>query len=244
MADRLRISVTVADGTEPTPLLTLPSEGLAAAFRYSPDGGRIAYLDAGGITTVSSAGGRPIRIHTSSQVGSGLCWSPDGEWIWFTDAGATLHKVPSSGGSASQVANTVGAVLDCSPDGRWLSVTGRQGFELISSDGRERRAIGNYVVYASRGDNTMQFGDGGRVLYALGQDRRSIDIIDTATGARRNRVTFQIGDADIIQGFSVHPDGTRVLLTTGLQREDLWLVEGFAQPATGWRRWLGHWQPQ
>ena len=28
----------------------------------------------------------------------------------------------------------------------------------------------------------MQFGDGGRVLYLLAQDRRSIEMLDTATG--------------------------------------------------------------
>ena len=52
-------------------------------------------------------------------------------------------------------------------------------------------------------------------------------------------MTFQLDEADIIQGFSVHPDGKRVLLTTGLQRDDIWLAEGFAQPATGWRRCSG-----
>jgi hypothetical protein len=95
--------------------------------------------------------------------------------------------------------------------------------------------------FAPRADNTMQFGDGGRVLYLLGQDRRSIDTLDVATGQRRSAVTFQLDEADTVQGFAVHPDGKRVLLTTGLQRDDIWLAEGFAQPATGWQGLLGHW---
>jgi hypothetical protein len=50
--------------------------------------------------------------------------------------------------------------------------------------------------FAPRADNTMQFGDGGRVLYLLGQDRRSIDTLDVATGQRRSAVTFQLDEAD------------------------------------------------
>jgi serine/threonine protein kinase len=222
-------------------LITLAAGSLATSYQFSPDGGRIAYLDMNGINTISSAGGRPVQVLASTELGSRLCWSPDGEWIWFTEEGATLRKVPSQGGAPTTVASAVGAVLDCSPDGRWISGAGRTGYELISTDGKERRAVANYRDYAQRSDNSMQFGDGGRVLYLLAQDRRSIETLETATGQRRALVTFQLDEADIIQGFSVHPDGKRVLLTTGLQRDDIWLAEGFAQPATGWRALLGHW---
>jgi serine/threonine protein kinase len=230
-----------AERGEPQQLMALAAGSLATSYHFSPDGGRIAYLDLNGINTVSSAGGRPIQIFASTTLSSRLCWSPDGEWIWFAEEGAILRKVPSQGGAATTVANSVGTVLDCSPDGRWISVAGRTGYELISIAGKERRIVADYRDYAMRSDNTMQFGDGGRVLYLLAQDRRSIDVLDTASGQRRGSVAFQLDEADIIQGFSVHPDGKQVLLTTGLQRDDIWLAEGFAQPAAGWRSLLGHW---
>jgi len=230
-----------AERGEPQQLITLAAGSLATSYPFSPDGGRIAYLDLNGINTISSSGGRPVQVLASTQLGSRLCWSSDGEWIWFTEEGATLRKVPSQGGEATTVASAVGAVLDCSPDGRWVSGAARTGYELISTDGKERRVIASYRDYAQRSDNTMQFGEGGRVLYLLAQDRRSIDTLDVATGQRRTSVTFQLDEAEVIQGFAVHPDGKRVLLTTGLQRDDIWLAEGFAQPATGWRRLIGHW---
>ncbi|HYU80971.1 MAG TPA: hypothetical protein VEK56_18425 [Vicinamibacterales bacterium] len=55
-------------------------------------------------------------------------------------------------------------------------------------------------------------------------------------------MSVQLDDADSIQGFSVHPDGKRVLRTTGLDRADLWMAVGLAQPASGWRRFISHWQ--
>jgi serine/threonine protein kinase/Tol biopolymer transport system component len=230
-----------AERGEAQQLISLAAGSLATSYHYSPDGGRIAYFDVNGINTISSAGGRPVRVLSSTTLGSRICWSPDGEWIWFTEEGATLRRVPSQGGEAMTVAESVGTVLDCSPDGRWISGAGRTGYELISTDGKERRLVANYRDYAPRSDNSMQFGEGGRVLYLLAHDRRSIETLETATGQRRGFVTFQLDEADIIQGFSVHPDGKRVLLTTGLQRDDIWLAEGFAQPATGWRALLSHW---
>jgi serine/threonine protein kinase len=236
-------SIWTADAERGTAqqLITLSAGSLATSYPFSPDGGRIAYLDLNGINTLSSAGGRPVQVFASTQLGSRLCWSPDGEWIWFTEEGATLRKVPSQGGEPTTVASSVGAVLDCSLDGRWISGAGQTGYELISTDGKERRIVAHYRDYAARSDNSAQFGEGGRVLYLLGQDRRSIETLETATGQRRALVTFRLDEADIIQGFSVHPDGKRVLLTTGLQRDDIWLAEGFAQPATGWQGLLGHW---
>jgi serine/threonine protein kinase/Tol biopolymer transport system component len=237
-------SIWTADAERGAPqqLIALAAGSLATSYAFSPDGARIAYLDLNGINTLSSSGGRPVQVLASTQLGSRVCWSPDGEWIWFTEEGATLRKVPSLGGDATTVATAVGAVLDCSPDGRWISGAGRAGYELISTDGKERRVVGAYRDYAPRADNTMQFGDAGRVLYLLALDRRSIVTLDTATGQRRPAVTFQLDEAEVIQGFAVHPDGKRVLLTTGLQRDDIWLAEGFAPPATGWRRLISHWR--
>jgi Tol biopolymer transport system component len=233
-----------ASGGEASRLLTLETTGWPAAYRFSPDGGRIAYANAVGIQTVSASGGRPIAVTPSSLFSSAaVCWSPDSEWIFYVDGPPpTLRKVPSQGGDPVSVRTEVGGVFDCSPDGRWISAMGKGGFTLFSTDGKEERLIAGITEYPSRAANTMQFGEGGRVVYMLRFDRRSIAILDVATGKPLRTATFQIPAHEIIDGFAIHPDGTRALLTTGMQSDDIWIAEGFAQPAAGWRAWLRHWQ--
>jgi Tol biopolymer transport system component len=232
-----------ASGGEASRLLTLETVGLPTVYRFSPDGGRIAYVSATGLQTVSSSGGVPITVTPSRFSGTAVCWSPDGEWIWYSDGTPpTLRKVPSQGGDPVNVRAPVGRVLDCSPDGRWIAAMGRTGFTLFSTDGKEERLIAPIADYPSRSHNTMQFGEAGRVLYMLEFSRRAITILDIATGKPRRTVTFQIPPDQIIEGFAVHPDQTRVLLTTGMYPGDIWIAEGVAQPATGWRQWFRHWQ--
>ena len=55
-------------------------------------------------------------------------------------------------------------------------------------------------------------------------------------------MAFNIPVEDQIEGFAFSPDGSRVLLTTGGDRNDLWIVEGFAHPSRWWQRWLTHWE--
>jgi DNA-binding beta-propeller fold protein YncE len=135
-----------------------------------------------------------------------------------------------------------GPLLDCSPDGRWLIRRGRQGYVLTSTDGKTERAIAGVGLYASSGENAVQFGEGGKHLYFLGLDRKTIDVLDAATGEKIRTVTFELPLEDEISGFAFSPDGTRVLVTTGRDRADLWMLEGFAHPATSWPRWFAHWE--
>jgi hypothetical protein len=113
---------------------------------------------------------------------------------------------------------------------------------LTSANGKDERVVAAYNDYASRADNPAQFGEGGKVLYLLGLDRRSIDVLDVDSGRKRRTISFDIPSEDTIQGFSVNAASTRVLLSTGGDRKDLWMAEGFAQPATFWSRWLRHWE--
>jgi hypothetical protein len=60
-------------------------------------------------------------------------------------------------------------------------------------------------------------------------------------GRRIRTIEFDLARADFMQGFSIHPDGKRVLAQVGGVRYDLYVLEGFPQPARGWMRWLRHW---
>jgi hypothetical protein len=52
---------------------------------------------------------------------------------------------------------------------------------LISADGKEERDSIQFEAYASRSENTVQFGEDGKILYALRLDRRTIDVVDVAS---------------------------------------------------------------
>jgi eukaryotic-like serine/threonine-protein kinase len=207
----------------------------------SPDGNRIAFKDLSGIQIVSTSGGRPIRVLSVADVSGHLCWSPDGKWIWYS-VEPELRRVSSEGGEPVVIPGEKGILEDCSADGRWLLLRGRTGYVLTSADGKEERDVVRFDAYASRSNNTMQFGEDGKVLYALRLDRRTIDVLEVASGKLKRSVVFDLLLDDKIEGFSFNPTGQRVLLTTGGERNDLWMVEGFAHPAPLWRSWLGHWE--
>ena len=117
----------------------------------------------GAIETLPATGGRPVLIYTPAGGARPrtLCWSPDGEWLWFQE-GPALRKVPSQGGQAVAVRDDMGTwnLLACSPDGS-LAWSEGDGLHLLSSDGKQDR-----VLLRERGlGNVGQFGEGGKVLY-------------------------------------------------------------------------------
>ena len=117
---------------------------------------------------------------------------------------------------------------------------------LTSVDGKTDRTIAGLDEYATRSNNqgelTTQFSGDGTRVYLLRIDRRTVDVFDLASGRKSSEITFHIPVEDQIESFSFNPDGTRVLLTTGGDRDDLWMATGFAHPATSWRRWFTHWE--
>jgi Tol biopolymer transport system component/predicted Ser/Thr protein kinase len=209
------------------------------SYRFSPDGRRIVYSDRTGLQIVAATGGQAIRVLASSEIGPYVCWSADGEWLWYS-ARRRLNKLPSQGGEPVAIPAPPFGLHDCSPDGRWVVGRGPKGFLVLSTDGTQQHDIATNADYPS--DNVAQFGEGGRVLYMLNQSRRAIDVLEVPGGARIRSIAFDVSAGDMIQGFSIDASGTRVLLTLGSLRQDLWMAEGFVRPATSWRRWFRHWE--
>ncbi len=224
-------------GTVAVPQLSSPVAVL------SPDGKRLAYTNsvanANGIEAIPITGGTPVRVYSSSQrINANFCWSPDSEWIWFRE-GAALRKVPSQGGGQAVTVkdrlNNFGLV--CSPDRSVVYFAGGVA-HFISADGKSEREwkLDPLLVTAIN----SKFADQGRVMYAL-IGGRQLAVVDVATGTIRSKIDFDLDPADVIRDYAVHPDGKRILLNVGGLRYDLWMAEGFAQPATGWKSWFRHW---
>jgi WD40 repeat protein len=230
-----------AEGAGASMVQELAVSGAGTWTQLSPDGGRVAYADPTGIHVVSTSGGSAIRVLSAERIGAGLCWSPDGEWIWYSEGPSRLAKVPSQGGAPVAIPAGPGVLIGCSPDGRWLVRRGAAGYLLTSPDGKTERPLASYAEHAPAA-NSPQFSRDGRVVYLLGSDRRSVLVRDVETGRVLRTIAFAIPEEDLIMEFAVHPSGGRVLLSTGGDRYDLWMAEGFAQPAATWRRWFGHWE--
>jgi Tol biopolymer transport system component len=233
------------EGSQPTLVQRLADDVLSQT-PISPDGGRIAYADASGIYLIATTGGRAVRLLATTNAGSALCWTPDGDWIWYSERPTGLGRVPSSGGSPQPVNASPAVLSTCSPDGRWLLRRSQTEFVLTPADGKSDRAIARSDEYVTRtnnvGDLTTQFSGDSAHVYLLRGDHRTVDVFDVASGRKVSAITFNIPNEDQIDSFSFSPDGTRVLLTTGGDRDDLWLVTGFALPTSSWRRWFTHWE--
>jgi len=207
-----------------------------AAPSYSPDGRRIAYWVPQELQTISSSGGQHVTVTTVRAPTNDICWSADGETIWFTQPGK-LMKVPSLGGDPVAVKEISGQQIACAPDGRWIAYPTEKGLHLMTPEGKEDHILIPGPLLNGR----VQFVDGSRLLYQLESDRRELVTWDVAAGRKIRSVTLQVPPGDMVSRFQVHPDGKRILLQEGRVAYDLWIAEGFAQPAPWWRRWLRHW---
>ncbi|HEY1910300.1 MAG TPA: protein kinase [Vicinamibacterales bacterium] len=222
-----------------TLLLALANDRAGAGPVFSPDGNRIAYTDSSsGIYIMPASGGRPVQALASTTVRPPVCWTPDGESIWYRDGPPTsLAKLPLQGGAPVAFKGTAAVFEGCSPDGRWLLRRTSREIVLTSTDGAQERTVGSVRDYASP---VAEFGKGG-TLYLLRRDRRSIDVFDVATLRPLRTIAVELRPEDQVSEFSIRSDGARILASVGGERNDLWMAEGFATPATSWRRWLHHW---
>ena len=110
-------------------------------LRISPDGERVAVLehpffgdDRGSLVVIASDGARTVLSEGWASI-EGVAWSPDGEEVWFSAAGAgleaTVHAVSLSG-DRREVLRVPGRVVlhDVARDGRVILDRSTVRFEL------------------------------------------------------------------------------------------------------------------
>lgn len=217
----------------------------------SPDGERIIYEASGGgmgdrmwISSVN--GGSPVPLtNTPNPQEWGGSWSPDGSRFFYlqSDNGASdLMIVKTSGNATPRVlrknVHTDGLYLpDWSPSGEWITYHDKNGWWLISPDGKTSKSLGKietpYLVFSKNGRLVYGIDTGERGF----PTRATLFSLDLAT--LRQKVIRELGKDLAPQSpqlrirLSMAPDGKTFAYSTWYYREDLWMLTGYRQP--GWR---------
>lgn len=225
------------------PVVAGDQEGslLISTPRFSPDGQRIAYMKAGArhaILVANLAGGRPVPIDQEAGDQHGPAWSPDGNWVAYArylGGKWEIAKAPSGGGGQPLRiidGGDPGTVIDWSPNGETMVYGDPAGLHLVSPDGTSPRTLRKVrpLVWGLSKD--------GSNIYLLRRPPGSgweLAAINIANGEET-----KLGDLDLpaqagVRGFSLHPDGKRFATSVNISKRDIWILEGFQQPA----RWFG-----
>jgi Tol biopolymer transport system component len=223
-------------------------------LKWAPDGNRLAFSaesPTGATLMVANAsGGRALPVAETGQRASMGVWSPDGQWLAFQRRAGSegqLVKIHPASASTTQVlrswplaqsAERARFPVDWSPDGRWIlaerfdGLISGAGLYLVSADGQAERQLS-----ASRGGQgraPIGFSRDGRAVWYLEQNTSGTGVpwrlwsIDVTTGAERPLADVPLPQtASQVAGFSLNPDGTRLLTSVANWPFDIWMLEGF-----------------
>jgi Tol biopolymer transport system component/tRNA A-37 threonylcarbamoyl transferase component Bud32 len=224
---------------------------LSTAPRWAPDGTRFLFslFDAGGLTIMLSnaSGGRAIAITKLGQRSAwSHSWSPESQWIAaITELSGKPQVVkikPIAGATPFPLSKAVPVAetyrgAEWSPAGDWILYPSADGMSLVSPDGASVRKLTSHKLSA------YGFSKNGRQVYgvlhnATGEGAQwQLYSVDVATGVEKMLAPVDLPTStSAMVGFSLHPDGQRVLTSIAKRRDDIWMIEGFDQPRK--KTWL------
>jgi Tol biopolymer transport system component len=116
------LAVMGSDGSNPLRLTSSARRDGVLSLSWSPDGGRIAFVQDGDVWTVTP-NGKVRRQLTSGLDISRVVWSPDGLHLafdWRDDRGSRVSMIDSDGSNRVDFAFGLLGLQPWSPDGRQL----------------------------------------------------------------------------------------------------------------------------
>lgn len=255
----LEVWARSTDGQWERPIVTATDFGSSAsqtlgALSFSPDGQTLAYQRSGGGAAFSIwlspvGGGAPTRLVESDQsfFQDAPTWSPDGNWIAFTQntsedrSGRTvLMKKRIGAGEPTILADGVAYFTQnaWSPDGQWVLFQTAESLMRVRPDGGKAEAVSSDQFFA------YEWAPDSRHIFALTESEATghfaLVEIDSVSGQMRT-VNADLGPVPIanqpIRGFSFAP-GKGFLTSLASARSDIWLLDGFEMPRRGILDWF------
>ena len=226
---------------------------MLASPMFSPDARRIAYQRNARkpvwplrIWISQTAGGPPVPLLPPAIEGyqSAPTWSPDGQWIAYTDwterewrlakvrVGDDRPIILRSDGVGS-------ATPAWSPTGDWITWETAQGFVLVSPDGAGQRVLPDehWLVHTWSHDGSHIFG-----IRENDDLRLALVSLDVYTG--QVHVVADLGPSppvnNPVKGLSVANDGRTFVTSMVSLRGDLWTLGhvSWRETSPAWARWF------
>ncbi len=211
----------------------------------SPDGTRIVvsaaqepYRSEEGVDvwTIPLDGGRPTRLTSDGSFEGYPCWSPDGQWIAFTeyhvkseDEGfwTAIHAIAAEGGEIRQLTSEADSVGDgpiaYAPDGERIAFFSGGAIKAIPVQGGEPEVLVD-GVRLGRHSQLAYSPDGSRIAHNFGG---KIWITTLATGETTELQTGLPENFDLSE-FGWSPDGEKIVFVSSMGGEvEFWLISDF-----------------
>lgn len=222
----------------------IPGGGLNVA----PDGKRIviaAYQkpydpeEGVDVWTLPLDGGTPTQLTTDASFEGYPCWSPDGEWIAFTDwieksedeGFRAIFMVPAEGGQIRRVSSESDSVggggITFSPDGERIAFFSNGTIKAIPVDGGRPEVLITGVESRAHSDLAWS-PDGARIAYS-GAGKIWIASID---GGASVELRTGLPEGAELSTFSWSPDGEKIAFVASLGGEpEFFLISDFLPTA-------------
>jgi Tol biopolymer transport system component len=189
------------------------------------------------VWTIPVNGGRPTQLTSDGSFEGNPCWSPDGQWIAFTDwhnkaedeGFNVIYVVPAGGGDIRQVTSEEdsvdGGAVAFSPDGESIAFFSGGAIKTIPVQGGQPEVL-VAEVKSGRHSQLAYSPDGSKIAHNA---EGKIWITPLDGGVPEELHTGLPMDAKL-GGFGWSPDGEKIAFYASIGGEaEFWLISNFLQ---------------